>query len=192
MPLFARKPDLPELESARLKLLPPSTSLAEKALEYQTHNRTFFEPWSPLRGDHFFTHKGQQERLKRQLDAFVSMHEVRFFLFKKDDPEYLIGEIGCSNIVEGAAQCGTLGYQLHKDELSQGYTTEGLQAIIDFLFKEVKLHRLEANIMPRNEASVRVIEKLGFVKEGHSKDYLNINGNWEDHFRYAILNPNHL
>lgn len=189
MPLFSAKPNFPRLQSERLELLPPCVSLAERALKYQCDNRAFFEPWSPVRDDHFFTLKGQKERLVRQMEAFKTMSEVRFFLFKKGEPDYLIGEIGCSNIVRGAAQYGTLGYQLHGDELSQGYTTEGLQAVINYLFDEVKLHRLEANVMPRNEASIRVAEKLGFAKEGHSKGYLNINGKWEDHFRYAILNP---
>lgn len=67
-------------------------------------------------------------------------------------------------------------------------TTEALKAAIRYIFEEWKLHRIEANIIPRNAASIRVIEKLGFEREGYCRKYLKINGIWEDHYSYALLN----
>lgn len=66
---------------------------------------------------------------------------------------------------------------------------EALQSALQFIFNEIKLHRIEANIIPRNTPSIRLIENLGFMNEGLSKQYLKINGVWEDHYRFAKLNP---
>ncbi|EOD01178.1 Ribosomal-protein-S5p-alanine acetyltransferase [Caldisalinibacter kiritimatiensis] len=66
--------------------------------------------------------------------------------------------------------------------------TEALKMGIDIAFNELKLHRIEANIMPKNEASLRIVKKLGFYEEGVAKKYLKINGKWEDHIHMVLLN----
>ncbi|WP_278244288.1 GNAT family N-acetyltransferase [Caldisalinibacter kiritimatiensis] len=81
-----------------------------------------------------------------------------------------------------------LGYKLDKDEVNKGYMTEALKMGIDIAFNELKLHRIEANIMPKNEASLRIVKKLGFYEEGVAKKYLKINGKWEDHIHMVLLN----
>ena len=70
---------------------------------------------------------------------------------------------------------------MDKAETNRGYMTEALRCVIDFAFNRLRLHRIEANIMPRNHASRRVVEKLGFHYEGLARQYLQINGRWEDH-----------
>jgi|GEM_PF-6953184 L-amino acid N-acyltransferase YncA len=65
--------------------------------------------------------------------------------------------------------------------------TEGLSLVIDHAFNEMKLHRLEANIQPENEKSIRLVQRLGFVKEGYSRAYLRIGDEWKDHERWAVL-----
>jgi ribosomal-protein-alanine N-acetyltransferase len=67
--------------------------------------------------------------------------------------------------------------------------TEALERAISFAFEDMRLHRIEANIMPKNARSIRVVEKLGFVNEGLSRKYLKIAGSWEDHIHYVLLNP---
>ena len=81
-----------------------------------------------------------------------------------------------------------LGYKLDKDEVNKGYVTEAIQKGIDIMFNELKLHRIEANIMPKNKCSLRVVEKLGFYNEGLAYKYLKINGKWEDHIHMVLLN----
>jgi ribosomal-protein-alanine N-acetyltransferase len=83
-----------------------------------------------------------------------------------------------------------LGYNLDGQEINQGYMTEALRKGIEIIFDEYKLHRIEASILPRNVRSAAVLEKLGFVNEGLSRDYLKINGKWEDHFHMVLLNDN--
>ena len=83
-----------------------------------------------------------------------------------------------------------LGYKLDKDEINKGYMTEAVKKGVEVVFNELGLHRIEANIMPRNKASLRVVEKLGFYNEGLAYKYLKINGKWEDHIHMVLLNEN--
>ncbi len=137
----------------------------------------------------FFTRAFQERRLEVEMEMMRDDRLIRFFLFHRDDEGYgkIIGDIGFSNIIRGALQSCFLGYKIDRAATRQGLVTEALQAAIPWMFTYGKLHRIEANIMPRNAASIRVVEKLGFSREGFSPKYLKINGNWEDHFRYAKI-----
>ena len=81
-----------------------------------------------------------------------------------------------------------LGYKLDKDFINRGYMTEAAREGIEIIFNEYGLHRVEANIMPKNPRSVRVVQKLGFYNEGLARKYLKINGKWEDHVHWVLLN----
>lgn len=104
--------------------------------------------------------------------------EVRFFLLSE---ERIIGIVGISNIVRGGFQAAYLGYNIDEHYQGKGYMTEALEEIIAFAFSALNLHRLMANYRPDNLASGRVLEKLGFTKDGFAKDYLLVNGQWADH-----------
>jgi ribosomal-protein-alanine N-acetyltransferase len=83
-----------------------------------------------------------------------------------------------------------LGYSLDEDHQSQGLMTEALKSLIDHIFNDWGLHRIQANYLPTNGPSARVLEKLGFEKEGVAKNYLRIDGQWQDHVLTARINPN--
>ncbi|EAR07863.1 GNAT family N-acetyltransferase [Reinekea blandensis] len=112
--------------------------------------------------------------------------EVRFFLLQE---EQLIGVAGISNIVRGAFQAAYLGYNLAEHCQGQGLMTEALEEIVAFAFSALNLHRLMANYRPDNVASERVLQKLGFVREGMARDYLRVDGEWADHVLTALTNP---
>lgn len=109
------------------------------------------------------------------------------FLVCRTTDQALVGVINLSNIVHGAFKSGYLGYYAFAGFEQQGYMTQGLKAVVRHSFKTLKLHRLEANIQPGNEASIRLAVSCGFHKEGYSPRYLKINGRWRDHERWAIL-----
>lgn len=113
--------------------------------------------------------------------------EVRFFILCD---ESIIGVIGISNIVRGAFQAAYLGYNLAETYQNKGYMTEALEEVIAFAFSALNLHRIMANYRPDNHASERVLEKLGFEREGYAKNYLMVNGQWADHVLTAKTNPN--
>jgi ribosomal-protein-alanine N-acetyltransferase len=104
----------------------------------------------------------------------------------------VIGYATVSNIVRGVFQCGILGYAIDEKENRKGFSTEAINGLINFSFEEINLHRLEANVIPANAASIRVLEKLNFIKDGYSKDYLKINDKWQDHLRFALINPDYV
>ncbi len=111
--------------------------------------------------------------------------EVRFFMLVKNQ---LIGAIGVSNIVRGAFQAGYLGYNIAQKYQGQGYMTEALEEVVAFAFSALNLHRLMANYRPDNLASGRVLQKLGFEKEGYAEKYLMVDGIWEDHILTSLRN----
>ncbi|MFT7473230.1 MAG: ribosomal-protein-alanine N-acetyltransferase [Verrucomicrobiales bacterium] len=100
--------------------------------------------------------------------------------------DYLAGEMNVSAIQRGPFQNAYVGYWIDQRHAGQEYTPEALVVAMQFAFGELRLHRLQIAIIPRNRPSRRVVEKLGIRLEGMAERYLEINGNWEDHLRYAI------
>ena len=98
----------------------------------------------------------------------------------------LIGEMNVSAIQRGPFQNAYIGYWMDERQAGNGYTPEALVVAMRFAFEELRLHRLQIAIIPRNLASRRVVEKLGIRLEGMAERYLEINGVWEDHMRYAV------
>jgi ribosomal-protein-alanine N-acetyltransferase len=96
------------------------------------------------------------------------------------------GEINLSSVQRGPFQNAYVGYWIDKALAGNGYVPEALVVLARFAFEDLGLHRLQVAIIPRNHASRRVVEKLGFRDEGIAKRYLEINGIWEDHIRYAM------
>lgn len=113
--------------------------------------------------------------------------DCRFLIMQEDQ---VIGSIGVSNIVRGAFQAAYLGYNIGQDQQGKGIMTEALDATIGYAFNELNLHRLMANYRPENRASARVLEKLGFIKEGIAKNYLMVDNQWCDHVLTSKTNSN--
>lgn len=99
----------------------------------------------------------------------------------------LVGVANISNIVRGGLQSGYLGYGAFASHAGRGLMTEGLRAVLRSAFGDLGLHRVEANIQPGNTRSIALARRVGFVKEGFSRRYLKIGGEWRDHERWALL-----
>ena len=93
-----------------------------------------------------------------------------------------------SEIVKGNFQSCWIGYYLDRNHNGKGYMTEAVTYTADYAFKELGLHRIEAGVMPHNEASIRLLEKAGFEKEGIARESVRINGKWEDHLILSRIN----
>ena len=111
--------------------------------------------------------------------------QAGYFVVRRDTRE-IAGVINVSEIVRGNFQSAYLGYYAFTPHAGQGLMTEGLALLLDHAFTRLRLHRLEANIQPGNEASMRLVRALGFRQEGRSSRYLRIAGAWRDHDRWAI------
>ena len=109
------------------------------------------------------------------------------FLIHRTSDRRIVGAINLSQIFLGGFRSAYLGYYIGAPYARQGYMTEALQSMLAYAFKQLKLHRLEANVQPRNVSSIALIRRAGFVQEGFSRRYLKIGGRWRDHERWAIL-----
>lgn len=105
---------------------------------------------------------------------------------RRDDDD-LVGVCNLSEIVRGAFQSAFLGYYVFAPHARQGLMSEGLALLKRYAFGTLRLHRLEANVQPENEASIALVRRVGFRKEGYSPRYLKIAGRWRDHERWAVL-----
>jgi [ribosomal protein S5]-alanine N-acetyltransferase len=126
----------------------------------------------------------------KQFEAFVNRNskpDGACFLICRAHDGAVMGSIALSQIFHGGFRSAYVGYQIGEEFSRQGYMTEALQLMLRYAFVKLKLHRLEANIQPENAASIALVKRAGFVKEGYSRRYLKISGRWRDHERWAIL-----
>ena len=169
------------LEAGALRLLPADTALAPRTAAYYARNRAFLRPFEPERPQAFFTVEGQRDILLREVLAAQGRRAYRFYIEPKCAPALVVGSIGLNDVVWGAFCSAFLGYKLDGGLLRRGYMTEAVEEAVRIAFTVLGLHRIEANIMPRNTASLGVARKAGFQEEGLAVRYLRINGVWEDH-----------
>lgn len=177
-------------ETERLLLKIVDKSNAQMVTDYYLRNKSFLAEWEPVREPEFYTTQFREQELDKEFNNIVNGTTLKLWIVKKEDESKVIGAFSFNNIIRGAFLSCYLGYNLDGQEINQGYMTEALRKGIEIIFDEYKLHRIEASILPRNVRSAAVLEKLGFVNEGLSRDYLKINGKWEDHFHMVLLNDN--
>jgi len=174
-------------ETRDLILRPLKEEEAPLLKDYLIRNRAFMKQWVPQHKKDYISLESITEMIRRENEATAQQSALILYIFKKGENK-VIGCVKLNNIVYGVFLSCFAGYMLDKDELNKGYMTQALKKAVSIAFEELKLHRIEANIMPRNCASKRVVEKLGFVFEGTASKYLKINGRWEDHNHYVLLN----
>ena len=109
------------------------------------------------------------------------------FLMCRVADDAIVGSINLSQIFRGGFQSAYLGYHIGARFARQGYMSEALWLVLKYSFEKLGLHRLEANIQPSNRASIALVKRAGFVREGFSRRYLKICGRWRDHERWAII-----
>jgi [ribosomal protein S5]-alanine N-acetyltransferase len=161
---------------------------AEEMLELQMENRLFFQKFAMERNEDFYTLESQRKRLQMLAENAKQDLDYYFGIFSKEDNR-LIGTINLFSVIRGSIQSAFVGYFLDEKHNGKGLTTEAVKLIVKYAFDELKLHRVEAGVMPHNLGSIRVLEKAGFEKEGLARKNVKINGKWEDHQQMAIVNP---
>ena len=176
------------LETRRTIVRLASEHEAPAVLRYYAENREHLRPFDPLRPPQFYDEQFWAAQARQNLELFSADMALRLFVFLKAEPGRVIGNIGFSTFVRGVAQHCTLGYSIGQEFEGKGLMMESLQAAITFVFTSLRMHRIEANYLPHNRRSGNLLRRLGFTAEGYSRDYLQINGAWEDHVRTGLIN----
>jgi len=156
----------------------PSPSDAAEFIDAVRESRPLHAPWLGL--------ADTPEAFAAYLDRVVRDDQASY-LIRHRACGGLVGVANVSNIVRGGLQSGYLGYGAFASHAGRGLMTEGLRAVLGSVFGDVGLHRVEANIQPGNTRSIAVVRRLGFQKEGFSRRYLKVGGEWRDHERWALL-----
>ena len=149
-------------------------------------SRDFLTPWEPTWPADDLTRGSFRRRIKRYLEDQRGDLAYPFFIFRKSDG-ILVGGLTLANIRRGCAQAGNLGYWMGAAYAGKGYMTGAVAAVLPFTFGTLRLHRVEAACIPANVASIRLLEKTGFQREGFARKYLCIDGVWQDHLLFARL-----
>jgi ribosomal-protein-alanine N-acetyltransferase len=155
--------------------------------DYFQKNREFLKPWDPKRDVSFYTLDGWRYKLTR-LEELQKLKQGVYLLLLNPDESYLMGVISFSNITGFPFHGCNLGYSLDQDEQGKGLMCEYLAKSCAYMFKQHNIHRIQAAYLPHNRRSARVLEKNGFVYEGLAKDYLLIDGQWQDHRLMSLTN----
>jgi ribosomal-protein-alanine N-acetyltransferase len=178
---------LPTVEGDGVYLRAPQMSDYSEWTTLREASRAFLTPWEPTWPSDDLSRSAFRRRLRRYAEDQRADTSYAFFLFRKAD-DALVGGLTLANIRRGVAQAGSLGYWIGEPFARRGLMTGALDGLMPFAFGSLRLHRLEAACIPSNAASIKLLEKMGFAREGYAREYLCINGVWQDHLLFARLN----
>lgn len=169
----------------RLVVRTPKQGDGEHYARYYTENRDFLQPWSPTFGPDMFSAPDWEDSIPIIRHEFTSGRSARFCLFLDHQ---MIGVANITSITRSPSYSCLLGYTLCQSSQGKGYMREALTPIIDYMFNYRNLHRIAAGYMPHNQKSGRLLRSFGFQVEGYARDYLLIDGAWQDHILTALYN----
>ena len=177
------------LQTERLVLTLPGPDEAPRLVRYFETNREHLGPWEPPFPKGLFTNAFWEQRLEQNRKELSAGKSLRLVLQEKHDlTGPVVGLANFTQFVRGAFMCCTLGYSLDQDMQGQGLMREALTTAIRHVFGTMGMHRVQANYIPTNERSGKLLRHLGFEVEGYARDYLFINGQWRDHILTSKTN----
>lgn len=179
----------PIIDTPRLVLRMLEPHEAELAVAFYRENKEYLEKTGPRWTKDFFDLERWRLQLAVNLEEFRTDQSLKLFIFEKQS-NAIIGIVNFNNFVRRVAQYCNIGYSLAENKQGFGYMQEALSHSIKHAFEVMNLHRVMANYMPHNVRSGKVLKRLGFTAEGFARDYLYINGAWEDHVLTSLTNDN--
>jgi len=178
------------IETPRLVVTMPGPAQAGRVVDYFERNHEHLARWEPIRSAEFYTERFWQVQLEESRRELAEDRSLRLVLFPKNDDGWpVIGVVNFTGVIRGAFHACLLGYSIDLAREGQGLMHEALRASIDYVFTELRLHRIMANYQPTNHRSAQLLRRLGFVTEGYAQRYLYIDGGWRDHVLTALTNP---
>src|SRR6202045_5371298 len=176
----------PLIEGAGVFLRAPQSGDYAEWAALREASRAFLTPWEPTWPADDLTRSAFRRRLRRYAEDQRNDQAYAYFLFRSGD-QVLIGGLTLANMRRGVAQAGSLGYWIGQPHARPCHLFAAGPGLLPFAFGALRLHRVEAACIPTNAASIRLRERSGFTREGYAREYLCINGIWQDHLLYARL-----
>lgn len=184
----------PVLRTARMTLRLPAADDRAEFVRAMTLSMEHLRPWWPSRPEGESIETMFERNLQRACAEWADGRSARFIAFL--DSGQMAGTFSLNNICRGALECADAGWSVMADCTGRGLATEAVRAVLDLAFSHdlhgLGLHRVQANVIPTNSASLKVARKCGFREEGLGRKMLQIDGRWQDHLMFAKLAEEHL
>lgn len=164
---------------ARVFIRPPDLGDCDAFVAAIRRSRPLHRGWITPRAQ-------TREQFKKYLKRFANGQSVGFIVIHRETKD-IVGAINLNNISRDRFQNAIAGYYAFLPYAGKGLMREGMMLVLRHAFRKLKLHRVEANIQPRNKASIALVKRCGFVREGFSRRLVKVSGRWQDHERWAIL-----
>ena len=159
---------------------------AAEMVQLLLRNRDYWAIYEPRHRDSYFTVAVQREKIRESIYQARENREYSFGIFEHET-DRMIGHISMYSIKRLPFLSSLIGYSIDEAYIGRGIATEAVKLVVAFGFEQLRLHRIEAYVSPQNVGSIRVLEKAGLQNEGLLREFLYINGKWEDHYHYAML-----
>ena len=159
----------------------------EDWVNLRRENRAHLQPWEPSWKEEHLGRQAYKVRMARFKTMVSRDQAYPFHLFKADQNQCLVGACNLTNVQRGSLQSAQIGYWVGAAYNRQGYARAAVRATLRFAFNDLGLHRIVAAVQPGNQASIRLLESTGFMREGVARSYLKIDGRWQDHDIFAKL-----
>lgn len=182
---FAADPP-PTLRDGKVVLRVPDMADYDQWSKLRSQSRDFLSPWEPVWPANDLTRTAFRSRIRQYWRDIDEDQAYPYFIFDAAG-HTLLGALTLSNVRRGVSQTGTLGYWMGEPYAGQGYMTAAVKLTVEFAFRHLALHRVEAACLPHNQASISLLRKCRFEHEGLARGYLKIAGEWRDHLLFARL-----
>jgi ribosomal-protein-alanine N-acetyltransferase len=174
------------IRGGRVVLRLPAMGDYAQWAQLRAESRDFLTRWEPIWPADDLTKVAFRRRIRRYLREVRSGSGYPFFVFSPDG-ETLYGGLTLSQVQRGVTQSASLGYWMGARHAGKGLMSAAVRAVLGFAFDGLHLNRVEAACLPTNAASIRLLEKVGFTREGYARRYLCIDGRWQDHLLYGMV-----
>jgi ribosomal-protein-alanine N-acetyltransferase len=176
----------PVLRGQGVMLRAPALNDHAQWAQLRERSRSFLTPWEPIWPADDLTKVAFRRRIRRYQREIRSGVGYPFLVFSPDGGT-LYGGLTLAHIQRGVTQSAVLGYWMGQPFAGKGLMTDAVRAAVEFAFETLRLNRVEAACLPHNAASMRLLEKVGFTREGYARKYLCIEGRWQDHILYGLV-----
>ncbi|MBR6222745.1 MAG: GNAT family N-acetyltransferase [Lachnospiraceae bacterium] len=175
------------IETDRLIMRVEDIPMAEDILDFYIRNKDHLAPYEPDKIDSFYTVRYHQTALQLEMKKTLEGSEIRYYLYEKKNPDFIIGVVNLYRIVRGSFDSATIAYKLDQKHTGKGYAFEAVMRLMQLAYEDLHLHRVECRVVTYNDRSIRLLEKAGFSREGLERQTVRIGGKWEDTYRYAYV-----